>query len=91
MLQKFPLYAYIPAQDVPRARQFYEGKLGFKAGQQQNGDHHGCVVEPGFQLQRCAEFRFDTDSPQHREHGGGVGTREHGAPHQRGSPVEMQR
>lgn len=29
MLQKFPMYAYIPAQDVARARQFYEGKLGF--------------------------------------------------------------
>ena len=29
MLQRFPLYAYIPAKDVPRARQFYEGKLGF--------------------------------------------------------------
>ena len=28
MLQKSPLYAYIPAKDVPRARQFYEGKLG---------------------------------------------------------------
>jgi catechol 2,3-dioxygenase-like lactoylglutathione lyase family enzyme len=30
MLQKFPLYAYIPAKDVPRARRFYEDKLGFK-------------------------------------------------------------
>ena len=30
MLQKFPLYAYIPAQDVARARRFYEGQLGFK-------------------------------------------------------------
>ena len=30
MLQKFPLYAYIPARDVPRARRFYEDKLGFK-------------------------------------------------------------
>jgi catechol 2,3-dioxygenase-like lactoylglutathione lyase family enzyme len=29
MLQKSPLYAYIPAKDVARARQFYEGKLGF--------------------------------------------------------------
>ena len=29
MLQKFPLYAYIPAKDVARARRFYEGKLGF--------------------------------------------------------------
>jgi catechol 2,3-dioxygenase-like lactoylglutathione lyase family enzyme len=30
MLQKFPLYAYIPAKDVARARRFYEDKLGFK-------------------------------------------------------------
>ena len=30
MLQDFPMYAYIPARDVARARQFYEGKLGFR-------------------------------------------------------------
>lgn len=30
MLQKYPMYAYIPANDVARARQFYEKKLGFK-------------------------------------------------------------
>jgi len=30
MLQKSPMYAYIPAKDVARARQFYESKLGFK-------------------------------------------------------------
>lgn len=30
MLQRFPMYAYIPAADVARARSFYEGKLGFK-------------------------------------------------------------
>jgi catechol 2,3-dioxygenase-like lactoylglutathione lyase family enzyme len=29
MLQKSPMYAYLPAKDVARARQFYEGKLGF--------------------------------------------------------------
>ena len=32
MLQDFPLYAYIPATDVARARRFYEGSLGFKPG-----------------------------------------------------------
>ena len=31
MLPNSPMYAYIPARDVARARQFYEGKLGFKA------------------------------------------------------------
>jgi len=30
MLQKSPMYAYIPAKDIARARQFYETKLGFK-------------------------------------------------------------
>ena len=34
MLQKSPMYAYIPAKDVGRARKFYEGKLGFKASQE---------------------------------------------------------
>ena len=29
MLQNSPMYAYIPANDVERARKFYEGKLGF--------------------------------------------------------------
>jgi predicted enzyme related to lactoylglutathione lyase len=30
MLQNAPLYAYIPAKDVARARRFYEGTLGLK-------------------------------------------------------------
>ena len=30
MLQRSPLYAYIPAKDVARARRFYEDKLGFR-------------------------------------------------------------
>lgn len=30
MLQKSPMYAYIPASNVDRARKFYEQKLGFK-------------------------------------------------------------
>ena len=32
MLQNAPLYAYIPAKDIARARRFYEQKLGFKPG-----------------------------------------------------------
>lgn len=31
MLQDSPCYAYLPARDVARARQFHEGKLGFRA------------------------------------------------------------
>ncbi len=30
MLQRSPMYAYIPAKDVARARAFYEQKLGFE-------------------------------------------------------------
>ena len=37
MLQKSPLYAYLPAKDVTRARRFYEDKLGFKPGPEQAG------------------------------------------------------
>jgi len=29
MLQRSPMYSYIPAKDVARARRFYEEKLGF--------------------------------------------------------------
>jgi len=42
MLQKFPLYAYIPAQNLERARRFYEGKLGLKAARETAG---GVVYE----------------------------------------------
>src|SRR5687768_17187519 len=35
MLQNSPLYAYIPAKDVARARKFYEEKLGFKAAREE--------------------------------------------------------
>ena len=30
MLQRSPMYAYIPVKDVARAREFYERKLGFE-------------------------------------------------------------
>jgi len=42
MLQSSPMYAYIPASDVPRARRFYEGKLGFLPKQEVAG---GVVYE----------------------------------------------
>ena len=44
MLQKFPMYAYIPAKDMARARAFYEGKLGFVV-KEQSAD--GVVYEFG--------------------------------------------
>jgi predicted enzyme related to lactoylglutathione lyase len=34
MLQTYPMYAYIPAKDVARARSFYEGKIGLKPKQE---------------------------------------------------------
>lgn len=34
MLQDHPLYAYLPAHDVARARKFYEGTLGFTPGEE---------------------------------------------------------
>ena len=44
MLQDFPMYAYIPAKDLARARQFYESKVGLKPKQEING---GVVYEFG--------------------------------------------
>ena len=53
MLQNSPMYAYIPARDVARARQFYEGKLGFKPGAEiqggvvyEFGEGTGCFLYP---------------------------------------------
>lgn len=53
MLQKSPMYSYIPAKDMPRARRFYEEKLGFKPKQEINGgvayefaDHTACFLYP---------------------------------------------
>jgi predicted enzyme related to lactoylglutathione lyase len=53
MLQKSPMYAYIPAKDLKRARQFYEQKLGFKPKQEiaggvvyEFGDHTWCFMYP---------------------------------------------
>src|SRR5258708_3539947 len=37
MLQKSPMYAYIPVKDVARARTFYEQKLGLKPKQEVAG------------------------------------------------------
>ena len=37
MLQKCPIYAYIPATDLERARNFYEKKMGLKPYKQING------------------------------------------------------
>jgi predicted enzyme related to lactoylglutathione lyase len=44
MLQDFPMYAYIPAKDVARARRFYEDKIGLRPKQEIGG---GVVYELG--------------------------------------------
>ena len=54
MLQDAPMYSYIPAQDVTRARKFYEGKLGFKPKLETAG---GVVYEFG---QGTACFLYPT-------------------------------
>ncbi len=37
MLQQAPMYAYLPAKDVGRARKFYEEKIGLKAKEEVAG------------------------------------------------------
>jgi len=51
MLQNFPMYSYIPAKDLQRARSFYEKKVGLKDGEETAGgvaykfaDHTGCFM-----------------------------------------------
>jgi predicted enzyme related to lactoylglutathione lyase len=53
MLQQSPLYAYIPARDMARARRFYEEKLGFTPAAESAGGVHyafaggtGCFLYP---------------------------------------------
>ncbi len=53
MLQRSPMYAYIPAKDVTRAREFYERQLGFKPREEVAGgvvyefaEHTACFLYP---------------------------------------------
>ena len=53
MLQSSPIYAYIPAKNIARARAFYEKTLGFTAGREvaggvtyQFGDRTACFLYP---------------------------------------------
>ena len=53
MLQKAPMYSYIPATDVARARKFYEVKLGFRPKREvaggvvyEFGKGTGCLLYP---------------------------------------------
>jgi len=53
VLQDSPMFAYIPAKDVSRARKFYEEKLGFTPRREEAGgvvyefrDHTACFLYP---------------------------------------------
>ena len=53
MLQSSPMYAYIPASDVARARRFYEDKVGLRPARELAGgvlyefaDHTACFLYP---------------------------------------------
>jgi predicted enzyme related to lactoylglutathione lyase len=53
VLQKSPMYAYIPVRDVARARQFYEQKVGMTPKQEIAGgvvyefaEHTACFMYP---------------------------------------------
>jgi len=53
MLQRYPMYAYIPVKDVARARQFYEKKVGLKPKEEiaggvayEFGEHTGAFLYP---------------------------------------------
>ena len=61
MLQKSPMYAYLPVKDVARARQFYETKLGFVAKREAAG---GVVYESAGGTACDAK---DSGSPAHQE------------------------
>jgi predicted enzyme related to lactoylglutathione lyase len=54
MLQQSPMYAYIPAADLARARAFYERKVGLVPKQETNG---GVVYEFA---QHTAAFLYPT-------------------------------
>jgi predicted enzyme related to lactoylglutathione lyase len=56
MLQRSPMYSYIPAKDVVRARRFYEDKVGLKPRQEIAG---GVVYEFG---KGTAAFLYPTEN-----------------------------
>src|SRR5687768_8895563 len=56
MLQSAPMYSYIPAKDVPRARKFYEDKVGLKPRQEMDG---GVVYQFG---KGTACFLYQTEN-----------------------------
>ena len=56
MLQKSPLYAYLPATDMDRARRFYEGTLGFVPKSLENGPSVAAPGDNHFWVPGCWEY-----------------------------------
>ncbi len=51
MLEKYRVYATIPAQDLARAKAYYEEKLGLKpAEERSDGHYYECAEGTGFLL-----------------------------------------
>lgn len=53
MLQQFPMYSYIPVNDLARAREFYEQKVGLSPAEERVGgviyrfgEHTACFMYP---------------------------------------------
>ena len=74
MLQNFPLYAYIPASDVARAREFYERKLGFRPKVEiaggvvyEFGDKTACFLypTPNAGTSRASQAFWQVDDIEH--------------------------
>jgi catechol 2,3-dioxygenase-like lactoylglutathione lyase family enzyme len=58
MLQRSPIFAYVPVKDLARARKFYEETLGFTPGRVQQaagGVHYECANGTAF-------FMYVTDN-----------------------------
>ena len=74
MLQKSPMYAYLPAKDVARARSFYERKLGFRPTREvaggviyEFGSGTGCFLypTPNAGTSRASQAFWQVDDVEH--------------------------
>ena len=74
MLQRHPMYAYIPAKDVARARQFYEQKIGLVPKEEIAGGvvyalgaHTACFLYPTANAgtSRASQAFWQVDDVEH--------------------------
>jgi catechol 2,3-dioxygenase-like lactoylglutathione lyase family enzyme len=61
MLQNAPMYSYIPAKDVARARAFYEEKLGFKPKDARRGSLRVCQRHSVFSVSDAQRRHFESE------------------------------